>query len=232
MLKAVNRTFAPLLALILLLTSFALLTTHAAPTAAPTVSAPSQIVGGVGNQQNPSLVGDTLVYDDCALPYLSCTLSAYDFTTQSTYQIANNIEYLDFQGAVQRTDGASVAWTSADKSLHAANLTDYSTVDLPATPAFRREVAVWGNLVVWTDGRAFNDGEPLNNDIYMLDRTTNKETAIVTDNSDQNHPATNGKVIVWQDTSKPTKLIVKPLSQSGKIKQQIRNPQSKIRNPS
>lgn len=168
--------------------------------AAPVVSAPALVVGGLGNQHNPSLVGDTLVYDDCPMPYLPCNLAAYDYATNSTYQIANNVAYLDFQGAVQRSDGASVVWTAADQALYAGNLSDNSIEDLPATPGTRREVAVWGDIVVWTDGRAFGPTEPLNNDIYMLNRATRQEFPITENDADQNHPATNGKVIVWQDS--------------------------------
>ncbi|MEO8288686.1 MAG: hypothetical protein ABI670_19890 [Chloroflexota bacterium] len=205
MTRSKPKHFALLLALSLLMpamTAFAAPTNNAlALAAAPTVSKPTLIAGGVGNQMNPSLVGDTLVYDDCPLPYLPCTLSAYDFKTQSSHQIANNVDYLDFQGVVQRTDGASVVWTDAEaqQGLHVASLPDNGVSDLAATPATRREVAIWVNIVVWTDGRNSPPDQPLNNDIYMFDTTSGKETAVSKHDADTSSPATNGKVIVWQD---------------------------------
>jgi hypothetical protein len=98
--------------------------------ALPTASAPSLIVGGVGNQMNPSLVGDTLVYDDCPLPYQPCTLSAYDFATQSSYQVATNVEYIDGQNSVQRTDGVTATWIEGDdQNLRTTRLADIYTPD-------------------------------------------------------------------------------------------------------
>jgi beta propeller repeat protein len=168
--------------------------------ALPTASAPSLIVGGVGNQMNPSLVGDTLVYDDCPLPYQPCTLSAYDFATQSSYQVATNVEYIDGQNSVQRTDGVTAAWIEGnDQNLRTTSLADIYTPDYLHMPGQKRDAAVWGDIVVWTDLHDSQPDSPPNGDIFLLDLSSAKASAISNHEFDQSHPATNGKVVVWQD---------------------------------
>ena len=203
MIKKTHSRFTRILVLALLIPILAALATpdNHTQAAAPTASAPFLVAGGAGNQMNPSLVGDTLVYDDCPLPYQPCTLGAHSFATQDKYQIAFNVEYQDWQGSVQRTDGATVAWIDADRrALHASSLADNSVIDLITAPGSKRETAIWGNTIAWTDGRVSRPDRPLNNDIYMLDLSTGKETPVSNHEFDQSHPATNGKVIVWQDS--------------------------------
>ena len=192
--------FGKILTLALLLSAIELVPTQAnqAIEAASTVSTPSLIADGVGNQMNPSLVSDTLVYDDCPLPYQPCTLKAYNFSNGDLYQVAGDVEYNDRQSGIRRTDGATVVWVGGDRmALHASSLSNNSVTDLPGTAI---ETAVWGNVVAWADARNSRPNSPANGDIYMLDLSSGKEIAVSKHEFDQSYPATNGKVIVWQDS--------------------------------
>ena len=58
--------------------------------------------------------------------------------------------------------------------------------------------AIYGNRIVWEDGRKAAPGY-WNRDIYMYDLSTSRETQITTNESSQGDPAIYGNRVVWTD---------------------------------
>jgi hypothetical protein len=170
------------------------------------VSVPFLAAGGEGNQNQPSLAGNTLVYTHCISPGAPCSLMVIDIQTQQSYMIANSVPEFQF-GGTRRTDGASVVWTDAhNEFVYGASLSDNIPFVISTAPNARQEPSVSGDKVVWIDYRRTKPVDPnssgeiyMSGDIYMYDLTRGKESLISAALSAQSRPVTNGKVVVWLD---------------------------------
>jgi len=143
-----------------------------------------------GDQENPSIYGDKIVWDYGGDIYL------YDLSTNMQRRISplSGIQLLP------KIYGDKIVWQDSRNGEWDIYMYDLSTNverQITTNSESQRYPAIYNDKIVWHDNR--NGGES-NLDIYLYDLSTNVERQITTNSEYQNSPDIYGDKIIWQDT--------------------------------
>lgn len=162
----------------------------------PPESTGHEIPAPAGNQSNPAISGDTVVWEDDHTggkniygKNLASTAQAFPVGTGSAWQ---DMPAIDGSLVVWRQDNEN-NFDIFGRDLMAKDLETGRVFQITANVADQWSPAVSGTVVVWSDGRNGNS------DAYGKDVATGQEFQITTDASPQDAPAINGETVVWEN---------------------------------
>jgi beta propeller repeat protein len=150
-----------------------------------------------GNQRNPDVSGNVVVWDDT---YAGYTVYAYDLITQQEFRVGASVTYYGY--GMPAVDGNIIVW--GDYRAGFGLGPDIYGYYLPASYEFpictasgwQSSPDISGQTVVWEDWR--NKGGVRGYDIYGYDLSTSQEFPIATDYaSDYYTPSISCNNVVW-----------------------------------
>lgn len=156
------------------------------------------IAAGSGDQRNPSISGDRIVWHDSRNGNNDIYL--YDLGTNTERRITTNADDQRYPSI----SGDKIVWQDFRNGNYDIYLYDLSTSterQITTNTASQRFPIISGNRIVWEDER---NGDPSMNfdsnwDIYLYDLSTNTERQITTNTARQATPDISNDRIVWED---------------------------------
>ncbi|WP_240664302.1 hypothetical protein [Methanosarcina sp. MSH10X1] len=154
-----------------------------------------------GSASSPESHGDRIVYTDARNG--DDNIYVYDLAARREAQITTSgsavapaiygdrIVWEESRNGNNDIYMATITWT--EEPPVDDNNTDDSNETQVTISGSAYNPAIYGDRLVWEDYRSGNA------DIYMYDRTTEKETQITSSPDAQTHPAIYGNRVVWQD---------------------------------
>ena len=139
------------------------------------------------DQQNPSIYGTIVVWDDYR--NLRWDIFGYNLSTNEELHIAR---YAQCPAVYDNV----VIWLHNDDNvgIWGYNLSTEKEFQLAVTPSrFKWDTAIYGDIVVWTHLN-------VDYDIYGYNLVTGQEFHIAARVGDQSHPVLYNNIVVWQDT--------------------------------
>ncbi|WP_229395547.1 PKD domain-containing protein [Methanosarcina sp. DH1] len=171
-----------------------------------------QITTNESTQKYPDIYEDKIVWEDNRSIDYKFDIFMYNLSTKKETCIYNEI----CQNDNPKIYGDRVVCMHEDAMAHyfiiAYNISTSTTQDLGEYDSYSCDPAIYGNRIVWTDGRKYVPADSDNYDIYMYDLSTSTETQITTDESSQGSPAIYGDRIVWEDYRSPGGIYMATLS--------------------
>jgi beta propeller repeat protein len=157
---------------------------------------PEQIITGGGDQKNPAIFRDYIVYENWS--GLSSTIYLYNLSNNTSVRISPSADEV-----TPAIDGTNVVWQNISPTGHKRvvlyNITTGETRQIPqAGSSFdQTHPQISGNHIVWEDTR---DRNPYT-DIYLYDLTDGSERLLTPGSpGDKSMPAVYNDRIVWQDS--------------------------------
>jgi beta propeller repeat protein len=180
----------------------------AAPSSAQvTVSAPFMLAGGGGNQRQPHMAGDYLVWSNCVTG--NCDIWGMDLRNRHPFAISDG----PGDEGQPATDGVRVVWRDSRNSasrnpdnlqnnhdIYGAYLDERKGFPLAQGANMQNRPSIWGTTLVYADFRgaaSSNDTEAGN--VHLSEFPTNRDTVLTSARSAQTRPVTDGKYVVWVD---------------------------------
>jgi hypothetical protein len=167
--------------------------------AGPTVSAQFLVAGGVGDQQSPSVVGNTVVYEECLAPDW-CNVKVVDVGSKQAYTLATSLaNWVTGWNVVPpeiTTGGTRAAWTNflnmkdGSGEMFVSSLTDFSHTSLGYGID---SISLSGNLAIYHYRDQAGGGRT---GLYMRDFSTGKTTLVSKTGTEG---VTNGRVVAYVD---------------------------------
>ncbi len=168
----------------------------------------TQITTNDSAQWSPVIYGNMIVWQD----YRNGNWDIYifDVSTKKETHTTNGADQIrpDINGdRVVWLDGRdsggylSIDGAGGNFDIYMQNLTTKKQTRIATTESLKIDLAIYGNLVVWLDGRNGDGSEERTNhnwDVYMYDLSTKKETRLTTSGSAES-PAIYGNRIVWDE---------------------------------
>ncbi|MBU7031627.1 MAG: carboxypeptidase regulatory-like domain-containing protein [Theionarchaea archaeon] len=149
-----------------------------------------QVTIDPGNQVNPAIYGDIIVWEDDRNG--NWDIYGYMISTRTVFQITSD-ESNQMEPAVQ---GDTVTWMderNGNTDIFLYDLSQKQEFRITFHEANQTHPALYGNMVVWQDYRNGNW------DIYGYDLPLQQEFEVTTFSGNQTHPALYGDMVVWQD---------------------------------
>ena len=149
-----------------------------------------QLTVDPGNQANPAIYGDTVVWEDDRNG--NWDIYAYTISSQTVVQITSDVSN-QMEPAVQ---GDAIVWMderNGNTDIFLYDLSQKQEFQVTTDEANQTHPALYGDVVVWQDYRNGNW------DILGYDLSLQQEFQVTISSSNQTHPALYGDVVVWQD---------------------------------
>jgi beta propeller repeat protein len=139
---------------------------------------------------NPVTYGDWIAWEESYYMFNEGTIEPAIFI----YNISSGEKIPLAPGTSPAIHGDRVVWASSNGSgFSGIYMHNISTNQTTLIKNQGWDPAIYGNIIVWVDGRNGNS------DIYMYDISTGEERQVTVHTSAQINPAIYGNTIVWQD---------------------------------
>ena len=156
-----------------------------------------EIPAPAGNQSNPAISGDTVVWEDDRTGEKNVYGKHLHPAADEVFPVGTGSAWQDMPAI----SGSLVVWRQANgndfdifgRDLMAKDLATGQVFQVTTNPSDQWSPAISGTVVVWADGRNGNS------DTYGKDLATGREFRITHDASPQETPAIDGETVVWED---------------------------------